>query len=231
MASLGIKCREVRVPRPETLELAGSAPHVTDDFVRARCLTAMRIAMNEKLHARIIVGGRLTGYSGRMPGIIEEASLALRESIPLFIVGGFGGAAGLLTDLVAGQALESGRQPNSDRPGNPPPRGDRLCRNRQRWGRDDLRVDDGLPAQGRPAVAAVLVADGPVAGAGTPRAGKPADGGAEGRRSLSHHDRLVGPRQHARLCGKRRASQGHAGFPRARDRPRVRPCRTDYASD
>lgn len=99
-------CREVRVPRPETLELAGSAPHVTDDFVRARCLTAMRIAMNEKLHARIIVGGRLAGYSGRMPGTIEEASLALRESIPLFIVGGFGGAAGLLTDLVAGQALE-----------------------------------------------------------------------------------------------------------------------------
>lgn len=43
--------------------------------------------------ARIVLGGKSSGYSGFMPGIYEEALLGLERSIPLYLLGGFGGAA------------------------------------------------------------------------------------------------------------------------------------------
>ncbi len=46
--------------------------------------------------ARIVIGGRIDGYAGMMPGIFEETLLALRHGIPLYILGGFGGGAELL---------------------------------------------------------------------------------------------------------------------------------------
>jgi hypothetical protein len=49
--------------------------------------------MTKMSHARIILGGRVEGYKGRMPGIAEEALFTLRASQPLFLLGGFGGCA------------------------------------------------------------------------------------------------------------------------------------------
>lgn len=54
-------------------------------------LTAMRRVMREATDARVVLGGRVTGYKGVMPGIAEEALLSLRKSQPLFLLGGFGG--------------------------------------------------------------------------------------------------------------------------------------------
>ena len=42
-------------------------------------LTAMRRVMQGASHARVVLGGRVTGYKGVMPGIAEEALLSLRE--------------------------------------------------------------------------------------------------------------------------------------------------------
>jgi hypothetical protein len=56
-------------------------------------LAAMRAAMEDAVTARIIIGGRVVGYAGRRPGILEEALLALQRNHPLFPLGGFGGAA------------------------------------------------------------------------------------------------------------------------------------------
>ena len=51
--------------------------------------------------ARIIVGGKTTNFAGLMPGILEEALYHLEVEKPLYIVGGFGGAAhDLATVLV-----------------------------------------------------------------------------------------------------------------------------------
>jgi SLOG cluster2 len=69
---------------------------------RARDFTAMRAAMTEETDARIAVGGRLHGQSGRWPGIVEEAYLAVRAARPLFVAGGLGGAAERLADAVRG---------------------------------------------------------------------------------------------------------------------------------
>lgn len=56
-------------------------------------LTAMRNALTDACDARIILGGRLTHFQGRMPGIAEEALCSLSASQPLYILGGFGGCA------------------------------------------------------------------------------------------------------------------------------------------
>lgn len=56
-------------------------------------LTAMRVTMARNIDARITLGGQVTGYRGRLPGIAEEALIQLKSKAPLFILGGFGGCA------------------------------------------------------------------------------------------------------------------------------------------
>ena len=67
-------------------------PQITDaDWADA--LTAMRDVLTHASDARVVLGGRVEGYKGRMPGIAEEASTALQAGQPLFLLGGFGGCA------------------------------------------------------------------------------------------------------------------------------------------
>jgi len=53
-----------------------------------------------RLDARILLGGKLSGYSGFLPGLFEEALLAMENSVPLYILGGFGGSAGALSEAL-----------------------------------------------------------------------------------------------------------------------------------
>lgn len=57
----------------------------------AEGLTAMRRKMCAETDARIVLGGSVEGYGGRMPGICEEVLLSLESRQPVFLVGGFGG--------------------------------------------------------------------------------------------------------------------------------------------
>ena len=41
---------------------------------------------------RICLGGKMCGYQGDEPGVIEEAGLALKRGKPLYLLGGLGGA-------------------------------------------------------------------------------------------------------------------------------------------
>lgn len=54
-------------------------------------LTSMRVEMMSGSDARVVVGGRVEGYKGTMPGIAEEALISLKAGKPIFLVGGFGG--------------------------------------------------------------------------------------------------------------------------------------------
>ena len=56
-------------------------------------LTTMRQLMRDETDARILLGGRVDGYMGCMPGIAEEALLSLQAGQPVFLLGGFGGCA------------------------------------------------------------------------------------------------------------------------------------------
>ncbi len=72
-------------------------------YIRARCLTRMRQEMAADLHARVLVCGKVTGYSGRYPGILEEALLALEKGIPLYPLGGFGGITQSIVQALLGE--------------------------------------------------------------------------------------------------------------------------------
>lgn len=60
--------------------------------------------------ARILIGGKTTGYSGLLPGIFEEALYASERGVPLFVVGALGGAAWRLgRALLFREAIERPR--------------------------------------------------------------------------------------------------------------------------
>jgi hypothetical protein len=52
--------------------------------------------------ARVLLGGRLRQWSGFLPGLFEEALVTLQAGRPLYILGGFGGAAGALAQALIG---------------------------------------------------------------------------------------------------------------------------------
>jgi hypothetical protein len=62
--------------------------------------------MNGAIRAHVVLGGKLVGYTGRWPGIVEEAYLLLKAKKPLFLIGGFGGAAGWLARVVLQETRE-----------------------------------------------------------------------------------------------------------------------------
>lgn len=68
-------------------------PRQPTDDEWADGLTAMRAAVTVRSDARVVMGGRVEGFKGKMPGIAEEALEALRVGQPLFLLGGFGGCA------------------------------------------------------------------------------------------------------------------------------------------
>jgi hypothetical protein len=76
-----------------------------DRFILCECFKNMRIQMAKDCNARILVGGRTSGYLGYMPGVIEEALFTFLEKKPLFLVGGFGGATDKLIRLIKGEPV------------------------------------------------------------------------------------------------------------------------------
>ncbi|NOK15824.1 TIR domain-containing protein [Corallococcus carmarthensis] len=115
----------VRVSRPEGIEdlEAGTfteeppwfpADNEKRRYAWARGMTVMRERQVKEVQARILMGGKagptLTAtpdggkkeqwYSGRIPGVIEEALLTLAANGALYVVGAFGGASAVLVDLL-----------------------------------------------------------------------------------------------------------------------------------
>jgi hypothetical protein len=74
-------------------------------YLRARGLTHLRRRLQERVHARICVGGRVGGSQGRFPGVIEEGLMAV-DAGPLYLAGMLGGATAMMID-----AVEGGRMP------------------------------------------------------------------------------------------------------------------------
>ena len=72
-------------------------------YAWARGLSAMRQRITEQSQARLVIGGKLKGYSGLVPGMAEEAWLSLTLKKPLYLIGGFGGAARAVADLLLGK--------------------------------------------------------------------------------------------------------------------------------
>lgn len=68
-------------------------------------LWLLRRKLTEELSRgiRVCLGGRMDGYSGCYPGIAEEAWFAFRMRVPLYLIGGFGGATGVVAGILSGK--------------------------------------------------------------------------------------------------------------------------------
>jgi len=66
----------------------------------AKSFTAMREAIVKATAARIFIGGPVSGFRSVIPGIVEEALLAMREGQPVYLCGAFGGATRAVIDAV-----------------------------------------------------------------------------------------------------------------------------------
>ncbi len=76
-------------------------------YIWARCLTAMREKMTRTTSARLLLGGRLTGYKGKYPGLVEEALITMQDKEPLFLIGGFGGCPRAIIEALHGGRPEA----------------------------------------------------------------------------------------------------------------------------
>ena len=88
-------------------------------YAWARGLSAMRERITALSHARLVIGGKLSGFSGIVPGVVEEAWLSLMQKKPLYVAGGFGGAARAVSDRLIGDRTPRvrGRASQADRAG------------------------------------------------------------------------------------------------------------------
>jgi hypothetical protein len=66
----------------------------------AYSLLKMRKEMEQDANARVILGGRTSGFSGFMAGVIEEFIQSVLLGHPVYLLGGFGGAASQLSSLI-----------------------------------------------------------------------------------------------------------------------------------
>jgi hypothetical protein len=76
---------------------------IEDKFIFSECFSDMRNIMAQNSHARIVVGGKQSKFRGYIPGIVEEAYYSLKANKPVYILGGFGGAAKSLSKVICGE--------------------------------------------------------------------------------------------------------------------------------
>ena len=76
-----------------------------DQDVWKRSLTSLRCYMARNTHGRIFIGGKREGFQGDLPGLVEEAVIALETGQPIYLAGGFGG---ITFDMVRALGVDDG---------------------------------------------------------------------------------------------------------------------------
>ncbi|WP_436912797.1 TIR domain-containing protein [Acinetobacter schindleri] len=80
---------------------------VEDKYIWARCLTLMREQSIKESDIRICAGGKFTGYTGGMPGVLEEFLIALDNSKPIYLIGGLGGIVKDICQSIQNRTIAS----------------------------------------------------------------------------------------------------------------------------
>lgn len=71
-----------------------------NSYIWSRCLTEMREKSVFNSTARICSGGKVSGYKGKMPGVLEEVVLTINIQKPVFLLGAFGGVTGDVCEAI-----------------------------------------------------------------------------------------------------------------------------------
>ncbi len=106
------------IPKIETFFSDEQSP--LHRFAWARGMTEMREAQTSEVQARVVLGGKVgptvsagpdgdrskQWYRSRIPGVLEEVLTSLRHQQPVYLVGGFGGCARMIADVLQGGTRE-----------------------------------------------------------------------------------------------------------------------------
>lgn len=80
---------------------------------RKEALSLMRQQLAELCDVRLCLGGKITDFKGKLPGVIEEAFYTLALERPVFASGIFGGASILIAKAIDNNNSEDLRLPHS----------------------------------------------------------------------------------------------------------------------
>jgi hypothetical protein len=72
----------------------------------AIALSNMREKLINDIDAIVMLGGKVSGYRGKYPGILEEFLIALNKRKPIYLLGAFGGASKEIINLIRGNNSE-----------------------------------------------------------------------------------------------------------------------------
>lgn len=78
---------------------------IDNKYIWSRCLTQMREKSIDTSHARICAGGKLSGYHGKMPGVLEEISISIDKKKPIYLLGAFGGVVGEVCKTILSKSV------------------------------------------------------------------------------------------------------------------------------
>jgi hypothetical protein len=99
-----MKVEIVKLPPPIDINVDANV-YLTNDTIAtkvvwAKSFTYLREQMNLLCNARIFLGGKVTDFSGKYPGIVEEALYALEQDKPVYLIGTYGGATKEIINLL-----------------------------------------------------------------------------------------------------------------------------------
>lgn len=78
---------------------------INNKYIWSRCLTTMREESIKFSDIRIFAGGKCENYLGKMPGVLEEFLINLKENKPIFLVGGLGGLTSKICDSIKNKTI------------------------------------------------------------------------------------------------------------------------------
>ncbi|MFL6239001.1 MAG: hypothetical protein ACJ735_05850 [Actinomycetes bacterium] len=100
----------------DPVEHRSGGPEPVDEDTEKQSLTAARGVIAANVDGQAVLGGKRVDSRGRMPGVIEETILMMQARKPVFIAGGFGGAAG---DMAVALGLDPEDWLRLDQTSNP----------------------------------------------------------------------------------------------------------------
>lgn len=121
LRELGIEVKKGDVPKEEVKKK--TAPNLENCSVHelrsywSKSLTDMRTEMTKNTEARIFVGGATEFGKGSIPGLYEEALMAIKSRQPIYFIGSLGGASKIMIDFINGQELAAkaiGSEPDQE---------------------------------------------------------------------------------------------------------------------